>query len=77
MRIHYYISSSVFLENAIYCLIKLDIFADIVRQEGTININNIQIQYPETPKCLKLWRLKVKNNASLALGISALGQLLY
>ena len=56
MRIHYYISSSVFLENAIYCLIKLDIFADIVHQEGTISINNIQIQYPETPKCLKLWR---------------------
>ena len=56
MRIHYYISSSVFLENAIYCLIKLDIFADIVHQEGTISINNIQTQYPETPKCLKLWR---------------------
>ena len=54
MRIHYYISSSVFLENAIYCLIKLDIFADIVHQEGTISVNNIQTQYPETPKCLKL-----------------------
>ena len=46
----------VFLENAIYCLIKLVIFADIVHQEGTISINNIQTQYPETPKCLKLWR---------------------
>ena len=56
MRVHYYITSSVFLENAIYFLIKLDIFADVVHQEGTISINNIQTQYPETPKCLKLWR---------------------
>ena len=56
MRTHYYIGSTVFLENAIYCLIKLDIFADVVHQEGTISINNIQTQYHETPKCPKLWR---------------------
>ena len=56
IRIHHYIGSTAFLENAIYCLIKLDIFAAVVHQKGTVSINNIQTQYPESPKCLKVWR---------------------
>ena len=37
MRIHYYTSSTVFLENAIHCSIKHDRFAAEVHQKGMIS----------------------------------------